>query len=260
MKKELSIFTSEIEQVISSSIQTIPKWDWDEDYITRSVIRDIYGALRNAEYEGRDYRKSISWEMYKLRGKEENLFGDICFVVSMFFKDGSKLSGSAFLEAKKRYWGSTAFDAMRIDQAKRILKNAPRAQYLLYDYENITAFQSGTSLMSTASEYFRRFPFSPYVPTTNAVCCPLNLAVASTIKDTTLYRHSAPLSEVITGRFMHGLDLEFTDTAMQIATGHLEKHGFPANIIEVTICDVGVEPRGDLPQINQRRYLRIEQA
>lgn len=256
--KDLVKFTGEIEESISSSISSISVYDWDEDYITRSILGEIRKTLSIAEFKSKDYRKSITWEMYKLRGSYENKFGDICFVVNLFFKDGTKISGVAFLEAKKRTWRKTTFAAMRSDQAKRMLSVAPRAQYLLYDYEDITNFQTGTALMGEVGEYFRHFNYGPFTAKTNAVCCPLNLAVETKIKDTLLYKHSTPLSLMITGRYFQGLDLEFSKTAKEVATGHLEKFGLPAHIMEVNISDLGVESQGDSLKINQNRYTRIE--
>src|SRR5690606_1984238 len=113
--------------------------------ITLKLLSELNVALSSIELEGEDYRRTVEWESYKLRGKYETNFGDIAIVVNINYRDGTHLDGVAFLEAKRRDWRKTTFSAMNDIQLKRVLLNAPRAHYLLYDYEDITGFSNAVS-------------------------------------------------------------------------------------------------------------------
>jgi hypothetical protein len=247
-----------IESTIDIAIKNITGHEWGEDFITLSLIRDIRSSLSRIGLKGKDCRKNINWQPYKLKGTHETNFGDIALVVSINYKDGTSINGAAFLEAKKRDWRKTSFGAMRVAQARKILKNAPRAQYLLYDYEDITSFLSSPIHTEEFSHYARMSHGFPLTSKTRAVCVPLNLADSSDIKDTLLYRHGTPLSIMLACRYFQGLDLEFDETSKQVATGHLKKFGLPKYIIKIDITDENSKMLEDGLGINQFEYEKIE--
>lgn len=248
-------FTGNIEHVIRESINKLSGHEWDEDFITLNLLRDLRKELYGLELVGKDNRSRIDWQAYKLKGTYETNFGDIALVVNINYKDGTGINGVAFLEAKKRDWRKTTFSAMKMPQAKRIVNNAPRSQYLLYDYEDIANFLH-CSLYSQELEYFhhRRGTQIPFAPVTRAVCVPLNLAVATGNKDTLLYRHGLPLSHMLSNRYFQGLDLEFDDRPKQIATGFLKKFGLPKYVVKIDITEVGAEPREQNLRVNPSEY------
>src|SRR5690554_4811639 len=110
---------------------------------TLNLLRDLRNGLSSSRFIGRDRKSDINWQLYKLKGTFENKFGDIALIVNINYRDGTSVNGAAFLEAKKRDWRKTTFGTMKLPQAKKILKNAPHSQYLLYDYEEITNFLNG---------------------------------------------------------------------------------------------------------------------
>ncbi len=254
MKMEVFELTKHLEERIDSTIKGISIYEWNENFITDRLLSDFRKSLSSIQLEGKDYRKNINWEIYKLSGTCETKFGDIALVVNLSFKDGTSLNGAAFLEAKKRDWRKTTFKAMNIPQLKRIIKHAPRANYLLYDYEDITNFLHGTSFYEERSYY--RSPLLS-TPKTRAVCVPLNLAGATKFKDTLLYRHGTPLSIMLANRYFQGLDLEFDDRAKQIATGYLKKFGLPKYVMKIDIAEGEIEPSNN-KQINLDEYRQIE--
>ena len=259
MSFDMVEFTCQIENVIRNSINSVSGHEWDEDFITLNLLRDIRKELSGLRLFGRDSRGRINWEVYKLKGTFENNYGDIALVVNINYKDGTSINGAAFLEAKKRDWRKTTFGAMKITQAKRIIKNAPRSQYLLYDYEDITNFLNGSMYLEEITPYYyrRKIPV-PFAPVTRAVCVPLNLAVATASKDTILYRYGVPLSQVLSNRYFQGLDLEFDDQAKKIATGFLTKFGLPKHVVKVDISANDIDVRDKDLSVNQQYYTRLD--
>lgn len=259
MSFDIIEFTGWLEHVIRGSIGTVSGHEWDEDFITLNLLRDIRSELSGSRFTGRDSRSSIDWQIYKLKGTFENNYGDIALVVNINYKDGTSINGAAFLEAKKRDWRKTTFSAMNTPQAKRILKNAPRSQYLLYDYEEITNFLNGSLYLEEISPFYhkRRLQVS-FAPVTRAVCIPLNLAVATAFKDTILYRHGVPLSQMLSTRYFQGLDLEFDDQAKQIATGFLTKFGLPKYVVKVDISTNEVDGKDQDLRVNQQYYMQLD--
>ena len=256
MRFEVDEFTGLLETQISSAVRNIAGAHWDEDHITFTVLAELNDTLANANFSGRGHRREVEWESYKLRGKSENKFGDIAIVVAISYRDGTHLEGVAFLEAKRRDWRKTTFSSMNMKQLKRILKNAPRANYLLYDYEDITGFSNYESFGSDVRRY-RNYLESHLTETTRALCVPLNVAEATGFKDTILYRHGIPLSMMLTNRYFFGLDLEFDETAKAVATGFLDKFGLPRFVMKVDIVEPGAElTRRKLP-VNEKIYEKL---
>ena len=149
-EKEL---TRVVENNLIETINSIGQHDWDEDFITRTMLRDLKNNLSSIEHFGQSALKGIDWQAYKLKGKDETNFGDIAIIVELNYRDGTSLEGVAFLEAKKRDWRKSTFSAMNKPQLNKILKNAPRANYLLYDYENITGFHCISSMSRDYDDY-----------------------------------------------------------------------------------------------------------
>lgn len=248
-------FTGRIEEIIRTSISNLSGHEWDEDFITRNLLNDLRNELRGINLIGKNLKSDINWQAYKLKGNYENNFGDIALVVNISYKDGTSIHGAAFLEAKKRDWRKTTFSAMKTAQAKKILKNAPRSQYLLYDYEEITNFLNGSLYLEEMEHYhYLRGSCIPFSGVTRAVCVPLNLAVATGDKDTLLYRHGLPLSMMLSSRYFQGLDLEFDETSKNIATGFLNKFGLPKFVVKIDIFENGTEAVDQGLSINQSEY------
>lgn len=260
---ELHLFelTGKLENVIRRSISGLSAHEWNEDFITFNLFKEIRNELFGLRIvdRDRDEKRKINWEVYKLKGTHESKFGDVALVINIDYRDGTSINGVAFLEAKKRDWRKTTFGAMKLPQAKRILKNAPRSQYLLYDYEEITNFlNSNLYLEELRSYHFRRGSKIPSIPVTRAVCVPLNLAVARSSRDTSLYRYGTPLSEMLSDRYFQGLDLEFDETSKKVATGYLEKFGLPKIVMKIDIVELSTDGGEKYLQINEEKYEQID--
>ncbi|MEK7978571.1 hypothetical protein N5I81_013300 [Klebsiella michiganensis] len=252
-------FTGRVEEIIRTSISDKSGHEWDEDFITLSLLSDLKKALHGVKLIGRSFKSNINWQIYKLKGTYETHYGDIALVININYKDGTSIHGTAFLEAKKRDWRKTTFSAMKTAQAKRILKNSPFSQYLLYDYEEITGFLSER----VHSEYmdnswYKRGVDIPFSRVTRAVCVPLNLAIATGHKDTLLYRHGLPLSMMLSNRYFQGLDLEFDETSIKVATGFLTKFGLPKFVLKIDILENGTEAVDKNLGVNQSEYVQLD--
>lgn len=257
MEYEIDKLTTTLEDRINSSIKGVSSHDWDEDYITRKLLSDLKKSISTINLVGKDLRSKINWETYKLRGSHETNYGDIALVVNINFKDATDIEGVAFLEAKKRDWRKTTFSAMNKRQRQRILKNAPRAQYLLYDYEDITNFINPLGFNNELLHYKSRWLMS-LTERTSAVCVPLNLADATGFKDTFIYRYGTPLSIMFTHRYFQGLDLEFGDTAKSIAKGFLTKFGLSKYVMTITISESGSEPDDRQLNLNLDKFMKLD--
>ncbi len=144
---------------------------------------------------------------------------------------------------------------MKVPQAKKILKNAPRSQYLLYDYEEITNFLSVSSYQEELRQYhYHKDSQTAFSAVTRAVCVPLNLALETGDKDTLLYRHGIPLSLQLASRYFNGLDLEFDEISIKVATGFLDKFGLSKYVIKIDIIENGIEPKENQIRVNQENY------
>lgn len=258
MAYELVEFTGLLEKRISDSIKSVSGHSWNEDHITLKLLDELNSTLSQVNLEGEDFRRKIEWESYKLRGQYETHFGDVAIVVTISYRDGTSLEGSAFLEAKRRDWRKTTFSAMNKNQLRRILKHAPRAHYLLYDYEDITGFSNAVSFASEIRRY-GGFWSGLVTERTNSICVPLNVADATGFKDTLLYRHGTPFSWMLSNRYFQGLDLEFDPTAKAISKGFLDKFGLPRFIMKVDVTEHGAERKDNDMQVNFQKYEKIEQ-
>ena len=254
MVYETAELTNEFENIISNSILDNYPYSWDEDTITLNLLRDLRKKLSSIKMEEKETNHNITWQIYKLKGTYETKYGDISLVINKHYKDGTYLEGVAFLEAKRRDTRKTTFSAMNKLQLNRILSNAPHAQYLLYDYENITNFQINSQLFSNAEHYHHRHHYNIHTQKTNAVCTPMNIAKSTGYKDTLLYKHSTPFSVMLTERYFQGLDLEFDDKSKKVATGFLTKFGLPKFILEIKIRESDERVSDENMPVNKDMY------
>jgi hypothetical protein len=225
--------------------------DWDEDFITRSILKGIRQQLHFTKVVGFKDRVRVEWIPYKLSGKAENKFGDIAILVKISYRDGDEIEGVAFLEAKKRKPGNEKFEALKFEQLKRIRRYAPSLMALLYDYNDITQF---TDFDPNADE---RYWGWYYKPCTYAVVVPSNIVIHMKKRDTTLYKFSLPFSYQLIFRYFNGLDLEFGKAPIEIAKGYRIDKGLPTYLVAVSITYGKAEP--EPVNFNRELFSKIEE-
>lgn len=237
-------FLFRIENIIKKAANF--PWNWDEDCITRSLLKsmlEIFGTrieiyldepfsflpINMSFPSGYAQQVIVEWEAYKMSGRDENKFGDVAILVAIKYHDGDKVEGVAFLEAKKIYENTHNFEAMDFDQLKRIIEHAPKASVLLYDFDPIIYrhFCDFDSIYSYRRFYsHRRFYLHRRYQSgwrTHAVTVPIDLVIAKQKKDRSLYKFSMPFSVQL---MMHllGFCLHHDDEPITIARGYQKKY------------------------------------
>ncbi len=88
--------------------------------------------FRRIKYKG--FEKIVHWLSYKNKGRAETLFGDISLLINIQFSSGERLTGVAFLEAKRDNSRGN-FEEIRVPQLERIIQHSPYAHLLLYVHQ-----------------------------------------------------------------------------------------------------------------------------
>lgn len=249
---QLYEFQMLIEDLIDKKIQGNFPTDWDEDFITRDLLRDLRRIGKMALHIDLKLERpfptpwpvqislhentiNLAWGAYKLTGKREQHFGDVAVIVHTRYHDGTLVEGVAFLEAKKRELRSTRYRSISDEQLGRILKYAPKASVLLYDFEPVSYIQP--------QRFLRTIQF------TYAVTVPMDIVYSTKKKDTSLYKFSKPLSHQLLLHLM-GYDLDRSQLAMDIAKGNEDQIGSPRYILEL---HVGINT--DVPSEIRTNYI-----
>lgn len=239
-----------LETVLMSQVKDNFPTDWDEDFITRSILKELRKKLKSVRIHGLKNRMKIEWSAFKLQGIPERKFGDIALLVNIKYHDGDRIEGVAFLEAKKRSRNKTKFGAMKVKQLRKIFRNSPRSMALLYDYDDITQF-ANIGLDSSIYNWYE------WKPCTCSVVVPINTILSLKKKDITLYKFSLPFSYQLFFRYFHGFDLEFQKKPINIAKGYAEEIGLPRYLAVVSIAFGRSEPYRDIG-FNRNRFERFE--
>lgn len=232
-----------IEALLIQTIGSCYPHEWDEDFITLGILRTLRNDLKEITIRLGDGRAKVMWRPFKLAGKAERCFGDIALLVQIHDKDGQRLEGAAFLEAKRRYPESAAYDSIRHYQLDMICEHAPHAMALLYDFNQITEFvryqtlpdhrlvlknpiivertQDSIKVAHPRQGGFEieEFTSPATVSSTLALTVPLTIVAAVGRKDVVLYRYGMPFSAQLVLRYLNGFDLEFSREALRTAKG-----------------------------------------
>ena len=252
LRIDIREFLLELEMILQEHVKNNYPIDWDEDFITRSILKGIRNRLGSVVVKDLKERMRIEWLPYKLMGRPENKFGDIAILVNIRYQDGDQIEGVAFLEAKKRDINKTRFGAIRIGQLKRIIRNAPSSMVLLYDYDDITQFAN----FKPKSSVRGLFEWLELKPCTSSVVVPTSIVAHKKKKDTTLYKFSLPFSYQIVFRYFQGFDLEFRETPIKIAKGYASEKGLPTYLVVVSITYGRAEPQ--VVDFNRNRFGEVE--
>ncbi|HEY0684833.1 MAG TPA: hypothetical protein VGD45_21025 [Steroidobacter sp.] len=227
--------------------------DWDENFLSRQLLRSIQGCLQTRPYVRGTERVRISMECYKLTGRREATFGDIGLLISVIHKAAKPVTGAAYLEAKRRRPHTTQFPEFRQAQLKRILKAAPKAQLLLYDYEPSTQF------VGPLGYHPWQWGLSPLIashvsrlPCANVRVVPIDTALAAGVKDTRLYPFGTTLSLQLIARYFCGLDLEFAPACVESLKGNGAL--LPKRLAVIRVVEGGGQVDG--PEINPNIFVR----
>lgn len=224
-------FNQTLERNITKEIINAYPFEWSEDYLSLRLTRALR-ELNSFQVEYTNQCNNVFIMAFKLKGKNENKFGDIAIIMDIEYKDGDKLNGVAFLEAKMMYGNSNEYGALKKDQLESIYSNAPNSRLLLYNYNHmpIAPIGSGTGKVTGGSSLL------PKYPATYCSVLPVNTALELKQKDNRLHKVSIPLSYQFSFRYLFGMDLEFENDKIQSAQGYLqEKYGMPSYVVAVSV-------------------------
>ncbi|HEY9593059.1 MAG TPA: hypothetical protein VHE79_01185 [Spirochaetia bacterium] len=248
---------SRIEQLIASHVFGSYPAGWDETLVTRSLVKAIRGRLGDLLVTGFKRNFRIWWDAYVYGGADTVVFSNLALLVKIQHKDGSRVEGSALIEARKRTDKKQGFDGLRWNQVSRLCSNAPHSQLLLYDYEDIRSFSSNIAIrvQSMRPSYWReQVLVSPF---TYAVLAPTNLALAVKANDASLYTFSSPLAQQLVFRYLHGLDLDFTPKALTLARGYPGRLGHPETLLCLRVVEEGTQDVETL-ELNREAWKELE--
>lgn len=195
--------------------------NWDEDFITRSLAYAIKSSLKH----------HFNIEIWKQRGKDEQTYGDIAFVVEFHLSNGSSFVGVSFIEAKRDYQEyDYKFYSFEKEQMNRFLGNTTSSYYLLYSHNSFLPILE-TQLLKQ------------YVD-------------AKRIKDKQLKLEDIEITKTTTlptqlNRFLNGFDLDFSKEMVEVAAGNGMMK--PKIIIKADVYGSGFEPTpspGQTPPFN----------
>jgi hypothetical protein len=198
--------------------------EWDEDHITFSLMREMRKIFdfRQVRYDG--FEKIVHWLSYKNKGRAESVYGDISLLLNIQFSSGERLSGVAFLEAKRDYDRGN-FEGIRVPQLERIVRNAPYAHLLLYTH--------------TAANLPLKFPDDGSW-LSHIWASPINTALPklrqlNPVENDSVLRVSLPFSMLLTSRFFWGLDLDYRQESMQLALEGLPNQPPPQYLAVINV-------------------------
>ena len=196
---------SNADKIIRRAIMSCHPRDWDEDFITRTWLRELRNNLPKLNFPNGNRIRAV-WDAFKINGQLEQDNGDVAFIVKITFKNNNELTGVGFLEAKRIYENSHRYDALKWAQLKNMVNNSSSHHLLLYDYEEQEILSS-----SLHCDY-GMCPYCHYFELHNkaiGVVVPTAQALAYEIKDRNLTKIGYRLSEQILHRYFNGLDLNF---------------------------------------------------
>ncbi|MCB9595629.1 MAG: hypothetical protein H6719_23105 [Sandaracinaceae bacterium] len=224
---------------LGSLIRRLTRDLWMEDHITLSIVQMLRDRLHGAEIKRRGYPVHLAVNAFKATGALETKYGDLAIIVQLDFGDEAGLEGVAFLEAKKREWGSNKLAAIQKGQFKRLQRSAHYTRLLVYDKDPISGAAMGANDEWMRLGLWRRFygeipaEAAHRLPHTHAAVVPLGIPIHAGRTDTWLYRFALPFAAQLGLRYLQGIDLETETKVLAAAKGRSEKLGVPSFVLTV---------------------------
>jgi len=241
-----SQFLGAVESLVGEIVRRSYPASWDEDHITYSITDQLVAKFPRVSVVDFQRPFEILWDAWKLRGTPEKLLGDLAVIVKIKTWEGETVEGVGVLEAKKRSFAKSSFEEIRLDQLRRIQRNAPNSRVLLYDYHQIVGFQDNISALTMNADPFfrgRHFYGHPhYTAFSHAVALPTSIVQSQKIKDTRLYKFSIPFSVQLCSRYLRGYDLELAQRPRRDVKEFIERRGYVRNLLLVGVSTGLEEP------------------
>lgn len=253
-KNTMKDFINAMETLIYKNIRGNYPSYWDEDVLNLCLIKDMSTLFNDKKIRVPSNIIRSNWKLYKMNQESENKFGDIAVILNITYHDGYNNEGAIFLEAHRKDPDKNTFSTIKSNILKRVASNAPHAQLLLYDYDNI----SGMAFAAVPDSIIGDYPDSwkSWIPFTHAAAVPVNAAIALGQKTTGLYKVSIPFSYQLCCRYLYGLDLDYQTVAVETARGQRSDKGNAKYLIVLSVAHGGAEFNTDI-EINKDMYSEL---
>ena len=207
--------------------------EWDEDAITRSLIKDIIGSI--------SVNSKLTFNVFKAKGKYETNFGDIAFIIRFNYKNGNSFEGFGFIESKRDYPDKKyRFNELKKDQMIRFLKNTKSSFYCFYSHK---AF-----FPTVKTEYLYWHLENLQLQDIKHLDYPM---LVNTIKPITFQNQL--------NRFFNGYDLDYGDKPKNIAYGFDEEF-LPKTVFVIDQFENGMTPTPTpTPLSDNEKYFSLSQ-
>jgi hypothetical protein len=195
-----------INQIIQSTIKECAADQdyWDENYITLELLKALKKYFQNNGNNLFQSNKSILLNAYKNKGKIENRYGDITFVIRRFINRDTYVDGLGFCEAKKEY-KHYKLETLDINQLIRMNEEVPNHKLLLYLRGYNDSFRLKHKRMGLWPHHFSPAPYlACTIPSINAV----KLKSKQTLE---YLPDSISLTYQIMGKYLEGFDLTYDE-------------------------------------------------
>lgn len=250
-------YLNTVEKLVRESVSRAHPRSWNENYVTYSIAEAFQRQLRMCSIEGLSKPMQVHWDAFKLNGNLENDHGDLAVLVRYHSGDSAVMEGVGFLEAKRVYPNSGAYDAIKWPQLEHQARKTRYASLLLYE----------TSQVSDFSDNIVFQPFTPRRASTNleapfsyAVVVQTSIALQLRSKDRSLHKYSIPLSHQICARYLRCLDLDFdADTVRSIKGYANSDFSGPHYLLVATVSVADTDSEGiDVEVINGDTYTPLD--
>ena len=189
------------EKALSSLVASCYPRDWNEDFITRSMLRLLLSQTQAGLFSsGMPFR--VAWDAFKVSGKLEYSGGDVLILVRVSFPGGRELTGYAFLEAKRIYPNGT-YQELSSSQLTRQIGHHPAHMLLLYDQQPQPVMSSHCSCGPCGCE--KAFALN----STAVIVVPAPHAVSLASKARGVSNFGYSFVGQLCLRYFRGLDLDF---------------------------------------------------
>lgn len=199
---------------------------WDENTITANLIDDIlnhYSSKKSSEF---------NINVFKLNGTCEHKFGDIAFIIRSKMNNGTVIEGVAFIESKRDYEPDKTYESLNLQQLENFLNNTSHSFYCFYSSSNFFPILHSNYLYHKI----------------NNSKTPANKQI-----DETLFSNLETFSFIDQiERFVNSYDLDYTQNAINIATGFEARKGCPEYIITLEKQSEFPEPTPSY--VNLKKY------
>ncbi|MBN2157953.1 MAG: hypothetical protein JW807_01065 [Spirochaetes bacterium] len=254
-KDTMKSLSSELESLVYSNVKENYPGNWSREIVTRSFFSDLKKLFHGKNIHTPGNTVKSFWYLHHLKNDNDLSFGDIAIVLQISYHDGQVARGVAFFDVAEKDPGKHTFTSLNKNRLRKLNSLAPHSQVLLYDYDTIT----GMAFPSTADSIIGNYPHSwnNWISYTHAVSVPANLAIQLDNKSTGLYKVALPISYLLCYRYLFGLDLDFSSTALDTAAGIKTNRGNPKFLILVSVCHGGAEPLNTF-DFDNRKYTEFE--